>query len=129
MTVDSLVSCTYLVIFGCILWVLIRLRRIPEIRAHGSIFYSFAAFVIARGIERIIKVWVDWYPDDHLWLAIRVAIAAVSIVTAVCFAFAARSITAIRQRIRQTSHAGPAGEGSRAAGLVRSRDTGKTCSA
>ena len=41
---------------------LVRLRRIPEIRAHGWVFYSFASFIVARGIERVLKVWIDWYP-------------------------------------------------------------------
>ena len=93
MTMDVLISAAYMVIFGCVLWVLIQLRRIPEIRKHRWIFYCFASFVVSRGVERLLKVWVDLYPDDPLWLASRVIIVIVSTVTAICFAFTARTVT------------------------------------
>jgi PAS domain S-box-containing protein len=89
---DVIITSAYFVIFGCVFWVLIRLRRIPQIREHRWIFFCFAAFIVVRGAGRLIKVLTDWYPDDSLQALVRLAIAAISVITAACFCFSARSV-------------------------------------
>jgi PAS domain S-box-containing protein len=89
---DVITTCSYFAIFGCIFWVLLKLRRIPQVREYRWIFYCFAAFVTARGAGRLIKVMVDWWPDDFIWSMVRLTIAAISVVTAACFAITASAI-------------------------------------
>lgn len=90
--VDAIGTCSYFVVYACIFWVLIKLRRIPEVRAYRWSYYIFATFILCRAVGRLVRMLVDWGLDASYWNASRIFVAIISFFTAACFSMMAGEV-------------------------------------
>ena len=89
---DAVIAVSYCTIFVCLLLVVRKLRRIPEMRPYLWILLSFGAFIIACAGTHLMDVVTVWWPLYPLAAAVKVLCAAVSIPTALYFAITSPSI-------------------------------------
>ncbi len=89
---DTVIGASYCAIFVCMLLVVRKLRRIPEMRPYLWILLSFGAFIIACAGTHLMDVVTVWWPFYPLSAAVKVLCAAVSIPTALYFAMRSPSI-------------------------------------
>jgi diguanylate cyclase (GGDEF)-like protein/PAS domain S-box-containing protein len=85
---DGLIAGSYAVIFGCLFWLVNKLRILPELRGYLWIFVSFGTFVLACGLTHLMEVVTVWWPFYPLSATAKVICAAVSIPTSIAFAAA-----------------------------------------
>jgi PAS domain S-box-containing protein len=82
---DGLIAVSYALIFGCLFWLVNKLRSVPQLRGYLWIFISFGSFVLACGVTHLMEVVTVWWPLYPLSAAAKVLCAAVSIPTAIMF--------------------------------------------
>jgi PAS domain S-box-containing protein len=86
-TTDSLIAVSYSVIFACLLWMVSRLRRVPELQGYLWIFVSFSLFILACGTTHLMDVVTVWVPVYPLSATAKIVCAVISVPTAVFFAW------------------------------------------
>jgi len=89
---DLLIGVSYCIIFTCLMLVVRKLRRIPEMRPYLWIILSFGAFIIACAGTHLMDVITIWWPFYPLSAAVKVLCAAISAPTAIYFAKRSSSI-------------------------------------
>jgi PAS domain S-box-containing protein len=89
---DALIGVSYGIIFTCLMLLVRKLRRIPEMQPYLWILRSFGAFIIACAGTHLMDVVTVWWPFYPLSAAVKVLCAAVSIPTALYFAKTSSSI-------------------------------------
>ncbi len=75
---DAVIALSYFSIPLAIVYFAIRR---PDIR-YGWILYLFGTFIVACGVTHLFGIWTLWVPDYGLEAAVKVATAAVSLMTA-----------------------------------------------
>jgi signal transduction histidine kinase len=83
---DALIGVSYSVIFTCMMWIALRLRRVAGLRPYLWIFISFGLFLVACSGTHwmdVVTLWRPFYPTS---VAVKVVCAVVSVPTAIFFA-------------------------------------------
>ena len=83
---DALIGISYGVLFGCLSWIVISLRRVSGTKKYLWIFASFGLFIMACGVTHVMEVVTVWWPMYPLSAAFKVLCAAISVPTAIYFA-------------------------------------------
>ena len=89
---DVLIGASYAAIFGCLIWIAARLRRIPGLHSYLWIFVSFGMFIAACGATHGMEVVTVWWPFYPLSAGFKVLCAAISVPTAGYFAWKTPSL-------------------------------------
>ena len=85
---DGLIAVSYALLFGCLFWLAAKARHIAVFHPYLWIFVGFGSFILACGITHGMEIVTIWWPVYPLAAALKVACAAVSVSTAVLFAWA-----------------------------------------
>jgi signal transduction histidine kinase/PAS domain-containing protein len=89
---DSLIAVSYALLFGCLLWITLKLRAVVELRDDLWIFLSFGLFIAACGATHLMEVVTVWLPVYPFSAAVKLLCAAASVPTAILFARAAPAL-------------------------------------
>jgi PAS domain-containing protein len=92
-SMDLLIAAAYGVIFGCLFWIVGKLRSFAELKAYSWIVVSFGTFILACGVTHAMEVVTVWWPVYRLSAAFKIICAAVSIPTALLFSRATPGLT------------------------------------
>jgi hypothetical protein len=95
---DGLIAIAYGTIFGCLIWIACKLRKIQDVRTYMWILLSFGMFIVACGATHLMEVVTIWWPVYPLSAAVKVVCMVASIPTAFLFA---RATPALAKRIRR----------------------------
>ena len=74
---DALIALAYFIIFGVLVYLVRRRRQLPFYR----MFHMFAAFIFACGVTHLFGIWTIWEPVYYLEGFLKLATAALSLVT------------------------------------------------
>ena len=85
---DGLIAVSYALLFGCLFWLAAKVRRAAVLHPYLWIFIGFGSFILACGITHGMEIVTIWWPVYPLAAAFKVACAAISVSTAVLFAWA-----------------------------------------
>jgi PAS domain S-box-containing protein len=83
---DVLIAVSYGLLFGCLSWIVLSLRRVEGLKKYLWIFASFGLFILACGATHAMEVVTVWWPVYPLSAAFKVLCAAISVPTAIYFA-------------------------------------------
>ncbi|WP_263385247.1 GGDEF domain-containing protein [Granulicella arctica] len=83
---DGLIALSYAVIFGCLMWMVSKLKGTPRLRPYLWILLAFGTFIFACGATHVMEVITVWVPVYPLAAAVKVVAALTSIPTAILFA-------------------------------------------
>jgi signal transduction histidine kinase len=95
---DALIAASYALIFGCLMWVTMKLRSVASLRGFLWIFFAFGTFILACGATHAMEIVTVWLPVYPLSAAVKVICAAASVPTAVLFAWATPALVASMRR-------------------------------
>lgn len=95
---DGLIAIAYGTIFGCLMWIALKLRKIQDVHTYLWILLSFGTFIVACGATHLMEVVTIWWPVYPLSAAVKAICVAASLPTAFLFA---RSTPALAKRIRR----------------------------
>jgi signal transduction histidine kinase len=95
---DGLIAIAYGTIFGCLIWIARKLRKIQDVRTYMWILLSFGMFIVACGATHLMEVVTIWWPVYPLSAAVKVICVAASLPTAFLFA---RATPVLAERIRR----------------------------
>jgi diguanylate cyclase (GGDEF)-like protein len=101
---DGLIAASYAGIFGCLLWIFLKLRSTPQLQSYMWILLSFASFIVACGATHAMEIVTIWFPYYPLSAAVKVVCAVVSIPTAVLFAKASPRLAKSAVRLITADH-------------------------
>jgi two-component system, sensor histidine kinase and response regulator len=105
-SMDALIAAAYGVIFGCLFWIVGRLKSLSELKAYTWIIVSFGTFILACGVTHAMEVVTVWWPVYRLSAAFKIICAGVSIPTALLFFRATPGLTRnLRQFLETFSRA------------------------
>jgi hypothetical protein len=90
---DGLIAASYLAIFGCLFWVVGKLRGIAALQPYRWIFLSFGTFILACGVTHAMEIVTVWWPVYRLSAVFKAICAAVSIATAVLVGWSTPELT------------------------------------
>src|ERR1700733_15407690 len=90
---DGLIAVSYALLFGCLFWLAAKVRHLAVLHPYLWIFIGFGSFILACGITHGMEIVTIWWPVYPLAAAFKVACAAVSVSTAVLFAWATPELT------------------------------------
>lgn len=82
-TTDGLIAASYAAIFGCLIWIAAKLRRVEGFREYLWIFISFGLFIGACGATHAMEVVTVWWPVYPFSALVKVVCALASVPTAV----------------------------------------------
>jgi diguanylate cyclase (GGDEF)-like protein/PAS domain S-box-containing protein len=85
-TMDGLIAVSYVVIFGCLFWVVGKLRHLPQLRGYLWIFVAFGSFILACGLTHVMEMVTLWWPVYWLSATFKIVCAAASVATAILLA-------------------------------------------
>ena len=91
---DSLIALAYGLLVVCLLWIAVRLRRVPPFQEYLWIFSSFAVFIAACAATHLMEVVTVWWPVYPLSAAVKVLCAGAAILTAILFGRATPALAA-----------------------------------
>jgi two-component system sensor histidine kinase/response regulator len=90
---DGFIAVSYALLFGCLFWLAAKVRHLAVLHPYLWIFIGFGSFILACGITHGMEIVTIWWPVYPLAAAFKVACAAVSVSTAVLFAWATPELT------------------------------------
>jgi two-component system sensor histidine kinase/response regulator len=99
---DGLIAASYLAIFGCLFWVVGKLRGIAALQPYRWIFLSFGTFILACGVTHAMEIVTVWWPVYRLSAVFKAICAAVSIATAVLVGWSTPELTSKLRQFLET---------------------------
>jgi two-component system, sensor histidine kinase and response regulator len=82
---DGLIAISYVSLFGCLFWLVGKVRHAAVLHPYLWIFIGFGSFILACGVTHGMEIVTTWWPVYPLAAAFKVVCAAVSVATAVVF--------------------------------------------
>ena len=89
---DSLIAVAYGVLCTSLFLIAYKVRKVPGVRSYLWIIVSFGLFIATCGGTHAMEVVTVWWPFYPLAAAVKVLCAAVSVPTAILFAFRTRHL-------------------------------------
>ena len=82
---DGLIAISYALIFGCLFWMVDKMRVLYPLRRYIWVLASFGLFIAACGATHVMEVVTVWWPYYPLAAAVKVLCAAASVPAAILF--------------------------------------------
>ncbi len=90
---DGLIAISYAALFGCLFWLVGKVRHAAVLHPYLWIFIGFGSFILACGVTHGMEIVTIWWPVYPLAAAFKILCAAISVGTAVMFAKATPSLS------------------------------------
>jgi len=82
---DGMIAISYALIFGCLFWMVYKMRPLYALRRYIWVLVSFGLFIAACGATHAMELVTVWWPYYPLAAAVKVLCAAASVPTAILF--------------------------------------------
>jgi PAS domain S-box-containing protein len=100
---DGLIAFSYVAIFGWLFWMVGRLRTSPELQSYLWILICFGTFILACAGTHLMEVITLWWPVYWASVAVKIACAAASVITAMLLSQSAPAAVGRIQQFLETA--------------------------